>query len=97
MQERMAKYEKLIEEAPKLAEQRAREQRQELLRRAARSVKRTGPIAALPDRRYDANVAAPVQQRRMRAERRQGRLMFFVLLLALAAAIFYLYYTVTHG
>lgn len=99
LQERMAKYEKLIEEAPKIAEQRARDQREELIRRAARTDKRSGSVAALPDRRFglEANVAAPAQQRRMRAERREGRLMFFVLLLTLAAAVLYLYYTVTQG
>ena len=91
--ERCAKF---VEEAPKLADKIQREQRDELLRRAAMTHKSARP--ALIDRRttLEANVAAPAQ-RRMRAERRQGRLMFFVLLLTLAGAIFYLYYTVTHG
>jgi hypothetical protein len=99
LRERMEKYQKLIEEAPKLAAERAREQREELITRAARTVKHAGGGNALPDRRYglDANVAVPAQQRRMRAERRQGRLMFFVLLLTLAAAVCFLYYTVTQG
>ena len=99
LQERMAKYEKLIEEAPKIAEQRARDQREELLRRASRSVKTTASRVSLPDRRFglDANVATPAYGRQTRAERRQGRMMFFVLLLGLAAAILYLYYTVTQG
>ncbi|HEX8295376.1 MAG TPA: hypothetical protein VF593_03695 [Chthoniobacteraceae bacterium] len=99
LREKMERYQKLIEEAPKIAAERAREQREELLRRAARTDKRPTSIAALPDRRFnlEVNVAAPAQQRRMRAERRQGRLMFFVLLLSLAAAIFYLYYTVTRN
>jgi hypothetical protein len=96
--ERMERCQKLLEDAPKLAAERAREQREELIKRAARTVKHNGSGAALPDRRYlEANVAAPAQQRRMRAERRQGRLMFFFLLLALAAAVCFLYYTVTQG
>lgn len=97
LHERMAKYEKLIEEAPKLAAARAKEQREELIRRAARTVKTVGNNNALPDRRYDANVGAPAQYRRMRGERRQGRLMFFILLLVLGLAVCYLYYTVTRG
>ena len=92
----MERCTKFVEEAPKLADKIHREQRDELLRRAAMTHKSARP-ASLIDRRttLEANVAAPIQ-RRMRAERRQGRLMFFVLLLALAGAIFYLYYTVTH-
>jgi hypothetical protein len=99
LRERMEKYQKLIEEAPKLAAERAKEQREELISRAARTFKQPGGGNVLPDRRYglDANVAAPAQQRRMRAERRQGRLMFFVLLLTLAASVGYLYYTITQG
>lgn len=96
--ERMEKCQKLLEDAPKLAAERAREQREELITRAARTVKHAGGGTALPDRRYlEVNVAAPAQQRRMRAERRQGRLMFFFLLLALAGAVCFLYYTVTQG
>lgn len=95
---KMEKMAKFVEDAPKLAEQRRREQREELLRRAATTHKGMGSTALI-DRRatLEANVAAPAQQRRMRAERRQGRLMFLILLLTLAGAIFYLYYTVTHG
>jgi hypothetical protein len=92
--ERCARF---VEDAPKRAEKIQREQRDELLRRAA-TMHNGGGSTRVLDRRFelDANVAAPAQ-RRTRAERRQGRLMFFVLLLALAGAIFYLYYTVTHG
>ena len=95
---KMEKYKNFVENAPKIAEQRQREQREELLRRAAMTHKGMGSTALI-DRRatLEANVAAPAQQRRMRAERRQGRLMFLILLLTLAGAIFYLYYTVTHG
>src|SRR5689334_21234846 len=78
----MEKYKNFVENAPKLAAEIQREQREELLRRAATTHKGSGRSTALFDRRttLEANVAAPAQQRRMRAERRQGRLMFFVLL-----------------
>jgi hypothetical protein len=93
----MEKFAKFVENAPKRAAEIQREQRDELIRRAATMHKGSG-ASALFDRRttLEANLAAPAQ-RRMRAERRQGRLMFFILLLTLAGAIFYLYYTVTHG
>lgn len=97
VQEQMARYEKLLEDAPKLAAQRQKERREEHINRSSRLEKRAGGVAQLPDRRFEANIAAPAQHRRLRAERRQGRLMFFVLLLTLAASIFYLYYTVTRG
>jgi hypothetical protein len=92
--ERCARF---VEDAPKRAAELQREQREELLRRAATTHKGIGSTKII-DRRValEANVAAPAQ-RRMRAERRQGRLMFFILLLALAGSIFYLYYTVTRG
>jgi hypothetical protein len=87
-----------VANAPKRAAEIQREQRDELLRRAATMHQGARPTSIV-DRRYslDANVAAPAQQKRMRAERRQGRLMFFILLLTLAGAILYLYYTVTQG
>lgn len=93
----MERYSKFVEDAPERAAKMQRDQRDELLRRAA-TMHTGGGSTRVIDRRFEleATVAAPVQ-RRMRAERRQGRLMFFVLLLALAGAIFYLYFTVTHG
>lgn len=97
IKERMAKCQKLVEDAPRIKAERDREKREELIRRSARTVRHPGGGKSLPDRRFEVNVAAPAQQRRMRAERRQGRLMFFVLLLTLAAAVSYLYYTVTQG
>ena len=93
----MERYSKFVEDAPERAAKLQREQRDELLRRAA-TMHTGGGSTRVIDRRFalEATVAAPAQ-RRMRAERRQGRLMFFILLLMLAGAIFYLYYTVTHG
>lgn len=93
----MERCSKFVENAPKRAAEIQREQRDELLRRAATTHKGPRPTA-LVDRRglLEVNVVVPAQ-RRMRAERRQGRLMFFLLLLTLAGAILYLYYTVTRG
>jgi hypothetical protein len=99
LKEKMARMKKVIEDAPRIAAERVQAQREELVRRAGSVEKRRLHLSALPDPRhlYEANVAVPAQHKRMRAERRQGRLTFFILLLALAAAILYLYYTVTLG
>src|SRR3954468_11463615 len=75
----MESVQKLIEEAPKIAEEQRKLRREELINRASRTEARSGSRAALPDRRFEANVAAPAQRRRLRAERRQGRLTFFFL------------------
>jgi hypothetical protein len=95
---KMESCQKLIEEAPKLAEEQRKLRREELINRASRTEARHGSRAALPDRRfgYEANVAAPAQRRRLRAERRQGRLTFFILLLTLAGLVSWAYYTFTH-
>ncbi len=94
----MERCTRLVEDAPQRAEKIRREQREELLRRAAMTHKGMGSVRIIDPRGIlEVNVGAPAQQKRLRAERRQGRLMFFVLLLALAGAILYLYYTVTRG
>lgn len=94
----MERCTELVKNAPERAEKIRREQREELLRRAATPTRGMGSSKII-DRRValEANVAAPSQGKRLRAERRQGRLMFFVLLLTLAGAILYLYYTVTRS
>jgi len=98
LREQMEQNQKLIEDAPKIARERARQRSEELITRATRTDARPGSRAALIDRRfYEVNVAAPAQHRRLRSERRQGRLLFFLLLLLFCAAIFWLYYTVIHS
>jgi hypothetical protein len=98
LREKMEQYQKLIEDAPKIARERARQRREELITRATRTEARPGSPGTLIDRRYyEVNVAAPAQHRRLRAERRQGRLTFFVLLIVFSAVIFWLYYTVIHS
>ncbi|MHA3775242.1 hypothetical protein ACXR0O_27270 [Verrucomicrobiota bacterium sgz303538] len=92
----MEKYQKLIEDAPKLAKERERVRREQFITRAARTEQRYGSRAALPDRRYELNAGLPGKQRRLRAERNRGRNTFFVLLLLLAIAATYLYFTITH-
>jgi hypothetical protein len=88
------RYERLIEEAPKRAEAQKKAQREQFLKRAAQTG-RANSQAALVDSRYELNAGAPAKMRKLKAEKARGRNTFFILLLVLAAAVFWLYYTVT--
>ncbi len=88
------KYQKLIEDAPKIAKERDRVRREQFISRASRTEARPGSRTALPDRRYDLNVGVPARQRRLRAERNRGRMTFFILLVLLALSFLWLYYTI---
>jgi len=94
----MERCKKLVEDAPRIAAEQQRRQREEMINRASMTHRPTRPTAVV-DRgtTLRADPAVTGRQRRTRAERRQGRMMFFVLLLTLAAAVFYLYHTVTRG
>ncbi len=95
----MQKYQDLIDQAPRIAEERRRVQREQAAARMARIEGRfgQGSAASLPDVRYELNAGAPAKQRRFRAERNRGRFMFFILLLIFGAALGFLYWTVQHG
>lgn len=94
----MAKYEKLIEDAPRLAKERARVQREQFVTRAARADNSVPTRAVAPGRRrYELNAGAPARERRLRAERNAGRGMFFILLLVFAVVVAWLYFTFFRG
>ena len=95
----MEECQQVIKDAPQRARKIAEAQRDELITRAARTETRRGNPAALPDRwrPLEANVAVPAQHKRLRAERRQGRLLFFALLFTLLGVGYWLYYTLTHS
>ena len=90
----MEKCEKLIEDFPKLAEERDKKRREVFVTRASRTEQDGRSRAALRDRRYELNAGAPAKLKRLRAERNRGRLMFFVLLVVFSALIAWLYYNV---
>ena len=93
----IARQQKVIKEAPQRAKEIQQRRRDELLTRASRTEARPASRAAVPDRRYnELNVAVPARQKGLRAERRRGRLMFFVLLMTFCGLVYWLYYTVTH-
>jgi len=89
---------KVIKEAPQRAEKMARAKRDELISRAARTEARRGNPATLPDHwRLEGHTAAPSRYKRLRSERRQGRLLFFALLPVAVGLGYYVYYTITHS
>ncbi len=92
----MEKCQKVIEGAPERAEKLAQAKRDELTARASQTDRRRASSTSLPDSRYtmEANAAAP---RRLRAERRQGRLHFFLLLLVLLGLTYWLFLALTHS
>ena len=92
------KLERQIEIAPLIKKQREQARRDEFVKRASRG-RAAMPPTSLPDRRfgYDLVVTAPGERRRLRSERRQGRLTFFVLLFVFGLVLLYLYWTIIRG
>lgn len=90
--------ERLIQEAPKIAKERERVRREELVKRASRTEARPGSRVALQDTRhnFELNAAMPAKHKSLRAERRRGRFLFFVLLCAFAAVVYWAYFLFTH-
>ena len=90
LRESVEKLERSIAAAPRVAEETARRQREEFLMRAKTGGNRLDVSIALQDKRYfDDNDANP-KHRSLRKERREGRIMFLVLVIALAGAVIWL-------
>ena len=91
LREEMQKLERMIEEAPRVAEETSRRQREELLLRASEGSSRLDVSIALQDKRFGdgAHYSGP-RRRSLRKERREGRIVFLVLVIALAAAVLWL-------
>ena len=88
LRDQVQKLEKMIADAPRLAEEVERRQREELLLRASEGRNRLDASIALNDKRYDRGL----EERRgsLRKERREGRIVFLVLVLVLAATVIWL-------
>ena len=97
--EQIARRERLIEEAPKLAKEQARLRREEIVRRASRVEAGPNTRASLPDPRhtYELHTATAGRGRRLKREQRRGMLTFFVLLAAFAAVIAWIYFSLLRG
>ncbi len=92
----IARRQKLIADAPRLAEEASRRRRDELIHRKSRTEARYCSPGALPDRRFDANTA-PTRSRSLRKHRNQGMATFFLLCAVLAGVLFMLYQKILHG
>jgi septal ring factor EnvC (AmiA/AmiB activator) len=90
LREEMQKLQRMIAEAPRKAEETNRRQREELLERATAGGSRLDVSIALQDKRFGDTGAYHGRRGALRKERREGRIVFLVLVIALAAAVLWL-------
>lgn len=90
LREEMQKLERMIADAPRVAEEEHRRQREELLDRASEGKSRLDVSIALQDKRYGDGGHYSGRRVSLRKERREGRIVFLVLVIALAAAVIWL-------
>ena len=86
----MKKLERMIAEAPRVAEETTRRQREELLARASEGRSRLDVSIALQDKRWGDDSHTGGRRVSLRKERREGRIIFLVLVIALAVAVVWL-------
>ncbi len=90
LRDEMQKLQRMIAEAPRKAEETSRRQREELLERATAGGSRLDVTIALQDKRYGDGGGYIGRRVSLRKERREGRIIFLVLVIALAAAVIWL-------
>ena len=90
LRDQVAKLERMIAAGPKLVEEAERRQREELLMRASAGRSRLDASVALQDKRYGDEAGRSRRRGSLRKERREGRIVFLVLVIALAAAVIWL-------
>jgi septal ring factor EnvC (AmiA/AmiB activator) len=88
LRDQMQKLERMIADAPRVAEEVEKRQREELLMRASEGGSRLDVSMALQDKRYGGGV--PSKRGSLRKERREGRILFAVLIIALLIAAIWL-------
>lgn len=86
----MEKLERMIAEAPRVAEETTRRQREELLTRASEGRSRLDVSMALQDKRWEDDSRSGGRRGSLRKERREGRIIFLVLVIALGLAVIWL-------
>ena len=98
LRQEIERNERLIKEAPKIAKEWERTRREELIKRRSRTDARPGSHVALHDRRHllELDPGRPLRQKKLRAERRRGRLLFFVLLFTFGLVVYWAYWVFTH-
>ena len=90
LREKMEKLERMIAEAPRVAEELNRQQREELISRAGEERSRLDVSLALHDKRYGDESFSSMPRRPLRKERRDGRIVFLLLVIALMGAVIWL-------
>jgi hypothetical protein len=90
LRDRMQKLQRMIDDAPRLARETSRKQREELLDRANQRGSRLDASLSLHDKRWDDTEWGVRRPGSLRKERREGRIIFLVLVVALAAAVMWL-------
>ncbi|MEP6956387.1 MAG: hypothetical protein ABI883_06135 [Chthoniobacterales bacterium] len=95
LREQMDKLQRMIEEAPRKAEEKTRQRREELFARASEEGSRLDVSIGMRDLRHADEGRPSGGERRgsLRKERREGRIIFLVLVIALAAVVLWL---ITH-
>ena len=86
----MEKLQRFVAEAPRRAEETTRRQRDELLARATEGGSRLNVSATLQDKRWGDDGHTSGRRGSLRKERREGRIIFLVLVIALAVAVVWL-------
>lgn len=90
LRDEMQKLERMIAEAPRVAEETHRRHREEIMARASEGRSRLDVSMALQDKRFGDDGAYRGRRVSLRKEKREGRLVFLVLVIALAAAVIWL-------
>jgi septal ring factor EnvC (AmiA/AmiB activator) len=88
LRDQMQKLERMIADAPRVAQEVERRQREELLIRASEGRNRLDVSIALHDKRYDVGIEQPRGSLRM--ERREGRIVFLLLVVVFAAVVIWI-------
>jgi len=90
LRDKVEKLERMIADAPRVAEETSRRQREELRMRANAGRSRLDVSVALQDKRYGDDDRRTERRGSLRKARREGRIVFLVLAIALAVAVIWL-------
>jgi hypothetical protein len=90
LRRQMDDLQRMIEEAPRVAEEKSRREREELLLRANEGSERLDVSIALQDKRFSESSWQNRRPRSLRKQRSEGRLLFAVLVIALALAVIWI-------
>ena len=89
LRDQMEKLERMIADAPRVAEEVERRQREELLTRASQGGSHLDVSMALHDKRY-GDAGSGKRRGSLRKERREGRIVFLLLIITLLIAAIWL-------